>query len=53
MPQVLGNLGIAYGALGDAPRKRELLERALRIEERVYGPDHPEVRGPGHSCRKA
>ena len=40
----LGNLGTAYGDLGDAPRMRELLERALRIEEREYGADHVEVR---------
>jgi tetratricopeptide (TPR) repeat protein len=29
--------------LGDAQKSRELLERALTIDERHYGPDHPEV----------
>eukprot|EP00971_Amphidinium_carterae_P249199 4946591-Amphidinium_carterae.1 len=37
------NLGNAYGALGDASKQRDYLERALRIEEAHYGPDHPEV----------
>jgi hypothetical protein len=36
-------LGNAYGSLGDAQKKRELLEHALTIKERHYGPDHPEV----------
>jgi len=39
----LGNLGNAYGTLGKASRKRELLERALAIKERMYGPDHAQV----------
>ena len=39
----LGSLGNAYGALGDAKQKKELLERALVIEERHYGKEHPEV----------
>ena len=39
----LGNLGNAYGKMGNANRKRELLERALAIKERMYGPDHAEV----------
>jgi tetratricopeptide (TPR) repeat protein len=39
----LTNLGNAYGSLGDAQKSRELLERALTINERHYGPDHPEV----------
>jgi tetratricopeptide (TPR) repeat protein len=36
---------IAYGyrCLGNAEKERELLERALAIKERHYGPDHPEV----------
>eukprot|EP00971_Amphidinium_carterae_P066691 1320836-Amphidinium_carterae.1 len=38
----LGNLGNAYGDLGDASKKREYLERALRIKEAHYGPDHPD-----------
>ena len=29
--------------LGDLPAARAYLERALAIDERVYGPDHPEV----------
>ena len=40
---VLTNLGNAYGDLGDAARQRDLLERALRIKEREYGPEHREV----------
>jgi Tfp pilus assembly protein PilF len=32
-----------YGRLGDTQKKRELLERALAINERHYGPDHPNV----------
>ena len=31
------------GDLGDFERVRELLERALAIEERTFGGDHPEV----------
>jgi len=40
---MLVNLGNAYGRLGDAVRQRDLLVRALAIEEREYGPDHREV----------
>ena len=43
MAMTLTNLGIAYGNLGDDQKKRELLERSLKIDERQYGPDHPEV----------
>merc|ERR1711964_866854 len=39
----LTNLGSAYGALGDAEKQRELLERALAIDEREYRPNHREV----------
>ncbi|NCD20159.1 MAG: tetratricopeptide repeat protein, partial [Actinobacteria bacterium] len=39
----LGNLGGAWGELGQAGRAKDLLERALAIEEREYGPDHVEV----------
>ena len=35
--------GNAYGTLGDAERKRDLLERALAIKEREYGPEHREM----------
>ena len=41
--QVRRRRGIAHGALGDAAKQKELLERALAIEEKAYGPDHPEV----------
>jgi tetratricopeptide (TPR) repeat protein len=40
---ILTNLGNAYGSLGDTQKSRELLERALAINERHYGPDHPNV----------
>eukprot|EP00971_Amphidinium_carterae_P169293 3354171-Amphidinium_carterae.1 len=40
-PVWLGNLGHAYGALGDASKMRDYLERALWIQEALYGPDHP------------
>eukprot|EP00971_Amphidinium_carterae_P303032 6021302-Amphidinium_carterae.1 len=39
----LANLGTAYGAVGDASKMRDYLERALRILEAQYGPDHPHV----------
>ena len=39
----LTNLGNAYGDLGDTKKKKELLERALVIQERHYGAEHPEV----------
>ncbi len=39
----LTNLGDAYGSLGDAQKSRELLERALVINERHYGLEHPNV----------
>ncbi|CAK0821462.1 unnamed protein product [Prorocentrum cordatum] len=39
----LANLGVACGELGDHCRERELLERALEIQERAYGPDHHAV----------
>ena len=39
----LGNLGNAYGALGDAAKQRDLLERALKIKEACFGEDHKEV----------
>jgi tetratricopeptide (TPR) repeat protein len=34
-------LGIAYGALGDHAKARDVLERALAINEQAHGPDHP------------
>jgi tetratricopeptide (TPR) repeat protein len=41
--QVLNNLGNAYGDLGDHQEKKRLLQRALAIKERYYGPEHVEV----------
>eukprot|EP00971_Amphidinium_carterae_P108347 2145209-Amphidinium_carterae.1 len=38
----LTNLGNAYGHLGDHSKKRDFLEKALRIEEAHYGPEHVE-----------
>ncbi len=32
-----------YQTFGNAQKSREMLERALTIQERHYGPDHPEV----------
>ena len=42
--KTLGNLGNAYGKLGDHAKKRDMLERALAIFEGAYGPDHPHTR---------
>ncbi len=39
----LGNLGQVHTALGEHARAKALIERALKIVEAVYGPDHPEV----------
>ena len=36
-------LGNAYGELGDTGKQKELLERALIINELHYGSDHPQV----------
>ena len=49
--QTLGNLGNAYGALGDHAKKRDMLERALCVKiagdqakaREYFGRDHPEV----------
>ena len=40
---LLASLGNAEGFLGNPTRKKELLERALKIKEGFYGQDHPEV----------
>jgi tetratricopeptide (TPR) repeat protein len=40
---ILDNLGSAWLELGEPATARELHERALAIEEREYGRDHPEV----------
>eukprot|EP00971_Amphidinium_carterae_P303579 6032177-Amphidinium_carterae.1 len=39
---MLANLGAAYGSLGDASKMRDHLERALRMKESHYGPEHPD-----------
>ncbi|CAH0363800.1 unnamed protein product, partial [Pelagomonas calceolata] len=39
----LTSLGNAYGSLGDHAKKRDMVERALAINERAYGRDHPNV----------
>jgi hypothetical protein len=39
----LNNLGDSYRSLGYAQKSRELLERALVINERHYGPDHSNI----------
>ena len=43
MAITLASLGYAYGYLGDAPKHRDLLERALKIKEAYFGEDHHEV----------
>ena len=43
MAITLTNLGVAYGYLGDHAKKRDVLERALAINERAYGRDHTSV----------
>ena len=42
-PKILDALGVAYGELKDAPRMLEMLERALTIQERVYGEEHARI----------
>ena len=39
----MGNLGNAWRDLGEPARARDLIQRALTIEEREYGPDHVEL----------
>jgi tetratricopeptide (TPR) repeat protein len=39
----LANLDSAHGDLGDPAKQKELLERALAIQEREYGLEHPNV----------
>ena len=43
MAATLGNLGNAYYSLGDYAKARDLQERALAIQERANGRDHPNV----------
>jgi len=40
----LGSLGLAYGKLGDASKKREYITRTVTIFEGAYGPDHPQAK---------
>ena len=39
----MANLGNAYGDLGDYGKQREMLERALAISEKHFGPGHPQT----------
>lgn len=39
----LNNLGMVYKSLGQYGEAKDCLERALAIEEKAYGPEHPEV----------
>jgi len=39
----LSSLGWTLQNLGDPQEAKKNFERALMIEEKVYGPDHPEV----------
>eukprot|EP00971_Amphidinium_carterae_P274437 5446043-Amphidinium_carterae.1 len=41
--KTLHSLGNAHGALGDHAKKRDVLERVLRINEAHYGQEHVEV----------
>ena len=43
LANTLCDLGTAHGKLGDIRSAKELLERALAIQEREYGPEHREV----------
>jgi tetratricopeptide (TPR) repeat protein len=40
---LLNRVADGYKSLGNAEKERELLVRVLAINERHYGPDHPEV----------
>ena len=39
----VNNLGIVLQALGDLPGAKAAYERALKIDEKAFGPDHPNV----------
>ncbi|WP_157792815.1 tetratricopeptide repeat protein, partial [Rhodococcus opacus] len=45
---LLTRLGIAWLKLGNPANAQEPLERALTIQEREYGPNHPEVAATLH-----
>ena len=49
LANTLCNLAEANGELGDTVKQREILERALAINENIYGPDHSETA----DCREA
>ena len=38
---ILGDLGNAWGSLGDYEKQKDLLTRVLEINEKHYGKDHP------------
>lgn len=40
----MNNLGFACGNMRDCRKQREFLGPALVINQKNYGPDHPEVR---------
>ena len=42
-PRWLNNLGSVLQDLGEFQEARKYYERALKIDEQVYGPDHPDV----------
>ena len=43
MAITLRSLGDAHGDLGDASRQRDMIERALKILEVLYGANHRQV----------
>jgi tetratricopeptide (TPR) repeat protein len=53
LASTLNNLGNTYGALGVPKRQRELLTRALAINELLHGPDHLEVATTLHNLGAA
>ncbi len=54
--EALNNLGSALLNLGDPAKSKEHFQKALAIQEEIYGPDHPEVstvpmqENNGHLC---
>ena len=43
IPVSLNHLGLVLRDLGDLPGAKQAIERALQIDEKAFGPDHPEV----------
>jgi hypothetical protein len=39
----LGRVAVTAGDAGDINLKRDILERALLLQQRLFGPLHPEV----------